>query len=450
MLVVPKVVIPAPYWGQPGHLGWVRVERFVRWLGAAGFEVVVVRAGSRDRSAQRRWGTEITVRDPIGFFTDLPQGSVEAIPPRPKNLLRRYLAYVLLVPDPVVAWARRAASRPSVREAIRGADWVLASSPPESAHVAAYRLAGSEGARLLVDLRDGWLDEPTLPLVPASRVQTARHRRLEARILQRAERIVVTSEGWRRLLTERLPWTAERVTVLTNAYPELPPSAAGGPRASEDRDRRLMLLYAGKLFSSRSERRIEHLLEPIERGIRRSSNRGRLLFVGNLDVDERHQLGAWGERLTGSGWTVEVRPPVSRNEALQLMASADGLLLLSSSSASIPAKLFDYLAVQRPILAVAPRGSAVWEIGVDLPQVTLVALGDTGSTSPCRDFVEHCRVSDVGYDLPADFSEEHLRTRFLALFGRDAKAESNASGGDRGSDHRSPTSSSGSSSRVTS
>lgn len=410
-----KVVIPAPYWGQPGHLGWVRVERFVRWLGAAGFGVVVVRAGSGDRSARRAWGTEITVRDPIAFYADLPAGSHAALPLRPKNLLRRYLAYLLFVPDPLVAWARRTATHPAVREAVSGADWVLASSPPESVHVAAYRLAERAGARLMVDMRDGWLDEPTVPLVPASRIQTTRHRRLEQRILRRAERIVVTSEIWHRLLTDRLPWTAQRAAVLTNAYPRLPPTL-NGPRLPDDPVRSLTLLYAGKLSSSRGERRIEHLLEPIQRSVGESSRRGRLLFVGNLDQDERRQLGEWGGRLTGSGWSVEVRPPVSRDEALQLMAAADGLLLLSSSMASIPAKLFDYLAVRRPILAVAPRGSAVWQITADLPQVTVLALGDIASSGSWQDFVERCGASNVGYDLPAAYSEEHLQKRFLALF----------------------------------
>jgi len=411
-----KVVVPAPYWGQPGHLGWVRVERFVRWLGEEGLDVVVVRAGSRDRTARRPWGTELTVRDPIGFFSDLSPESHKAIPLRPKSLLRRYLAYLLLVPDPVVVWARRAGTHPAVLTAARGAGWVLASSPPESVHVAAYRLAESIAARLLVDLRDGWIDEPTLPLIPASRVQTARHSRLEARILQRAERIVVTSEGWRQLLNTRLPWTAERTSVLTNAYPESPLPPGDGPPEQDDPERPLTLLYAGKLFSSRGERRIEHLLEPVEGAIRRSSRSGRLVFVGNLDEDERKQLVEWDGRLTGSGWAVEVRAAVSRDQALRLMASADGLLLLSSSMASIPAKLFDYLAVQRPILAVAPRGSEVWQICSELPQVTLVALGEAGSTEPCDNFVEQRLGSAVTYRLPDDYTERHLRARFLEFF----------------------------------
>lgn len=430
MLVVAKVVIPAPYWGQPGHLGWVRVERFVRWLGEVGFDIVVLRAGSRDWVARRQWGTEVTVRDPIGFYADHAPGSLDAIPLRSKNLLRRYLSAVLLVPDPLVAWARRAASHPSVRQAVDGAQWVLSSSPPESVHVAAYRIARGTDARLMVDLRDGWLDEPTLPLVPTSRLQTARHRRLEARILQRSQRIVVTSEAWRRLLVERLPWTAERVAVLTNACPELPPSMGEDARAAEDPNRPLTLLYAGKLFSSRRERRTEHLLEPIEGALRHASRAGRLLFVGNLDEDERAQLARWGQRLEGTRWEVEVRPPVTRDQAVRLMLAADGLLLLSSSSASIPAKLFDYLAARRPILAVAPRGSALWDIGEGLPQVTLVALGDTGSTGSVRRFVEGCRVSDVGYGPPIAFTEQHLRGEFLALFDPPRTTEVNSTPGE--------------------
>jgi len=416
---VNKVVIPAPYWGQPGHLGCVRVERFLRWLDAEGFEVVVVRAGSHDRTESTGWGTEITVQDPIGFYGDEPVGTLEAIPLRRKNRLRRWLGYLLLVPDPLVAWAGRAARSRVVLEATRGASWVISSSPPESVHVAATRLADRVRARLMVDMRDGWLDEPTIPLLQMSRLQRLRHARLESRILGRADRVLVTSEQWRWLLTERQTLTAGKTTVITNAYPEkMPVSVASQERASGDPTRPLTLVYAGKLYSSRSERRTEYLLEPIEGGCRQSRSSGRLVFVGNLDEDERADLKSWSERLADTGWAVEVHKPVARGQALELMASADGLLLLSSSMASIPAKLFDYLAVGRPVLAVAPVGSEVWEIGRNLRQVVLVEHPHHGSNDPVRGFLELCRTPKPPFDLPEEFTESHVRNIFLGLMGR--------------------------------
>jgi hypothetical protein len=43
-----KAMIFAPFWGQPGHVGNHRVDRFVRWLAEDGYAVVIVRAGDAD------------------------------------------------------------------------------------------------------------------------------------------------------------------------------------------------------------------------------------------------------------------------------------------------------------------------------------------------------------------------------------------------------------------
>jgi hypothetical protein len=65
------------------------------------------------------------------------------------------------------------------------------------------------------------------------------------------------------------------------------------------------------------------------------------------------------EKTAADGW-LQFRDTVPRQEARRLTAQADGLLLLQPQSAiQVPAKLFEYLAIGRPILALVPRDSAV-------------------------------------------------------------------------------------------
>ncbi len=407
-----RVVIPAPYWGQPGHLGWTRVERFVRWLGEEGVGSLVLRAGSRDGVEGTSFGQVVTIRDPIGFFSDPPPGRRAALPPRTTNRLRRTVAYLLMVPDPLVAWARRAAKHPLALEAGRSASMVLASSPPESVHVAGAGLARRLQAPFVMDLRDGWLDEPVIPLLNTLALQRLRHRRLEARLLRQAEGVLVTSEAWWRLLAERLPWVADKVSVVTNCYPKVMDASTGEQRRRPDDP--LTLLYAGKFFGSRAERRVEDLFRPLLDGIEAGAGpRGRVLVVGNLLAEERAAVAAWRPRLAAWGWELELRPPVDRAAILELIRAADGLLLLSSSTASLPAKLFEYLPSGRPILAVAPRGSAVWEATRTLSQVWTLAPDSSEAGVVVARFLARCAQPDAKVEPPRQFSEESVRPRFL-------------------------------------
>src|SRR4030095_4470018 len=94
-----KAVIIAPFWGDPQHIGTHRIRQFIRWLVAAQVEVVLVRAGRTDRCQREDWGTEITVRDPLGLHSDSDTGNPREyrfVPTRRPNPLRRWTAYFLL------------------------------------------------------------------------------------------------------------------------------------------------------------------------------------------------------------------------------------------------------------------------------------------------------------------------------------------------------------------
>jgi hypothetical protein len=75
-------------------------------------------------------------------------------------------------------------------------------------------------------------------------------------------------------------------------------------------------------------------------------------------------------QLDGLPCRVVRQPYVDHDAALRLMQSANGLLLLLSdvpdADRVVPAKLFEYLAIRKPILAIVPPGE-VTELLQDCP-----------------------------------------------------------------------------------
>lgn len=411
MGVARKVMIVAPFWGQAQHVGVYRVDRFVRWLSAAGLEVILVRAGRTDQVRYVAWGVEITVRDPLGLYDGQTEKSSPASARRPSRL-RRLAAYLVFNPDPTVVWAKRAARHRSVLEHGRGVDWVLSSSPPESAHVAASLLAKRLGAALIVDMRDGWLDEPLKPLLQKSRVQRWREGWLEARILRQAKHIFVTSTVWRSLLESRLALTRGKTTVLTNGYP-LGWDAAAGAGSRRSTGGEIVLLHAGRLSGSSNARTANLLLEPILRGARLGKTQGKVVLLGRLEPGDLAGINYWKPQLEAAGWAIELHAPIPRAEMFKRLTEADGLLLLSASHAAIPSKLFEYLPAGRPILALTPRDSAVWSLCESLPQVFLAdyTQQDQAADTVAR-FLAACSAGGQRFVVPADFSEKALSRVF--------------------------------------
>lgn len=407
-----KAVIFAPFWRQRGHVGNYRIDRFIRWLSERGDEVVVVRAGDRCGAASEAWGTELTIRDPLGFHPDHSTVSpVRACPARRPNRLRRHLANLIFNPDPAVVWAIRAANDKSVRGIAEGARWIISSSPRESSHVAAAKIASMVGAALIIDMRDGWLDEPHDALLRSSQLSRWREGRLEARILHQANCIFVTSFQWREMLQARLPFVREKTVVLTNAYPRhetkwCKAEAAKGP---------LTLLHAGRLRGSRQSQLVKLLFAPLLEGLRSTGERaGVLTFLGDLTREDRDEFTAYQARFEYLGWRIQVNAAVPREEMMIRLSMAHGLLLLSASQAAIPSKVFEYIPAAKPVLAVCPKGSAVWDIAARLKQffpVDSLRLATAGSA--VRSFLHACRLGCPEFEVPEQYSEPYLREIFL-------------------------------------
>ncbi|MFH1539637.1 MAG: hypothetical protein ABIH66_11800 [bacterium] len=423
-----KAMIIAPFWRRPDHISVYRIDRFARWLSGKGVKVVLVRAGGREHIQDMPWGEEITVRDPLGLFEDPGEEGARVPFSRYINCLRRFLVFnvfrVLFNPDPMVAWARRAAANTLVKERMRDVAWVISSSPPESCHVASFLLSRTFGKELVIDMRDGWLDEPIKRYLEYPGLRHKRESRLEALILRGAKRIFVTSCEWKSLIEKRLPFTAGKITVLTNAYPpkyDQIKYTFDNRHASDE----ITLIYTGR-FSGRGTRpgfEVEYLLKPVAETLASADyKKGKIILLGRgpFGRGDIVKIGAWRPAFEAAGWSIEVRKAMPREQMLAEIKRAHGLLLLALCEACIPSKLFEYIPAGRPFLAVVMDGNAVWNLCRHLPQAFLLDYSRPQEwTAVVNDFLTACSAEKHPFIIPDDFAEQKLSRIFMSNIGID-------------------------------
>ncbi len=384
-----SVLILAPWFKEPRHIGNIRLNRHIQWFQDAGWAVTIVDSSHEFSLTDSDGITNITIADPLRMHVArIP----DAPPPRKPNRLRRWLAYALLSPDPSIVWAKRVMAHPVVRHAARTSSLLYSSSPPEAAFIACTKLSRRYGVPFWMDMRDGWLDEPLKPLLRTSAIQRWREKRLEALCLNASSVITVTSKSWKTMLSGRYPHLNSNIRVVMNAAPASVArkiDASGNPR----------LMYAGRMGSSRPERDGNDMKRVLD-----MLPEHRFSVIGSLVADELEMMRRFG-------WNHI--PEMARPALLETLSEAHGLVLLSTSKGSIPAKFFDYLATGRPILGISSKESAAWDVLRDVPQAYAVDPANPDQTV-LKAFFEASMSGEPGA-VPEIFSETAVKNKFLGI-----------------------------------
>lgn len=250
----------------------------------------------------------------------------------------------VFVPEPLVAawapFARSAALRLNRREAF---DAVITTSPPESVHLIG-RALGKRGVPWVAELRDAWGFESLRPPLPTG-AQRRLDERQEREWLGAADGVVVVSQPAADDLRERLGIAAE---VIPNGWD--PDLAQSGPTEGLDSER-ISLVYTGRFGGpGREPRPLVDAMARLAGEDPGAAGRLELVVAGPLTEAEADTFarGVAPAR-------IRVLGPVDRGEALGLQRGADALLLIAHPVRSqlLNLKLFEYLASERPILALA-------------------------------------------------------------------------------------------------
>ncbi len=267
----------------------------------------------------------------------------------------------VFVPEPLVAaWAPFARSRALRLNRRERFDCVITSSPPESVHAVGQALA-RRGVAWVADLRDAWGFEPIRPPFPTA-LQRRLDERLERRWLRSADAVVCVSRPVADDLRERL---GIEPSLVPNGWdPELVEPDARGRAAGILDPERISLVYTGRFGSyGRDPSPLVQALGELAGTDPDVASRLELVVAGPLTEAEAELM-----RTDVSPARILVAGSLDRGGALALQRAADALLLVASPQRTqlLNFKLFEYLATERPILALAAgteAGRVVEEAG---------------------------------------------------------------------------------------
>jgi glycosyltransferase involved in cell wall biosynthesis len=252
-------------------------------------------------------------------------------------------------PDDEIGWFWYAVVRGLQVIRKRKIDVVLSSAPPFTCHLVGHALRSLANVRWVADFRDPWARAPW------GKGGSARgHQWLESRVIGRADAVALNTPELHREFTDWYgPDLSARFHVVTNGYDAdvLEPYARAAPGTGLP----LIITHAGTLYRARDPR---PLLEALARCMREGAvpqNGIHLNFVGK--IASAFEVDSVIERLGLSG-CVTRQPPVPHHESLRLLAASHVLVVIQpDTSLQVPVKLYEYVGLRRPILALAEDGA---------------------------------------------------------------------------------------------
>ncbi len=389
-----RVLLIAYNFPPVGGAGVQRPAKWAKYLRRCGWDVTVLTTENpsvpvRDESLladlpddvrivrARTWEPDYRVKQSLVGAASTKRGLLTRIKSVVKSLAKRVVK-LALQPDPQVLWNPNAlrAGAAALRE--QPHDAILVTAPAYSSFFIGAALKKQFGLPLILDYRDEW-DLSGKYLENAQRDWFSRtvQRRMQRRLLRQADAVVATTQASTSNLATKLAdlkhsipavciyngFDAEdfverlRVDGRELMVREDASASSSSPSTLDPQPSTLFrLVYAGTLWNLTD---IQPLIRAIEslNSSRPELVRGlELVCVGRKTPEQQQVL----ERVRATTAKLEAIDYCAHSEVVERLNSADGVCLLLSdvpgAERVVPAKLFEYLAIRKEMLTIAPRG----------------------------------------------------------------------------------------------
>lgn len=360
-----KVLIITYYWPPAGGPGVQRWLKFVKYLPEFDIEPIVYIPDTPNYPIlDEQLNSEVNpnlvvlknkISEPYkiaGLFSKKHTKSISSglIPnKRKQNIVEKTLLWIrgnFFIPDARVGWVSPSIDFLENYLKTNPVDVIITTGPPHSLHLIGLELKKKMHCNWFADFRDPWTTIGYHKDLKLTKSSQKKHEKLELDVLKSADCILVTSPTTKK---DFMKLTSKPIEVITNGYDveyvEKKPL-----------DEAFTIAHIGSFLSDRNPRVFWKALSELIKEHKDFKADFQLKLIGKiskeiLDVISEFRLTNY---LNNLGY-------LSHNQAIIEQRSSQVLLLVEIDSEEtlgiIPGKLFEYMAAERPILAIGPEGA---------------------------------------------------------------------------------------------
>lgn len=297
----------------------------------------------------------------LSLIEEIPEGLIVnrtpilRLPSRLPWRVRYFINRWLLTVDEQIGWLPFANSSGHKAIAEHKINLIYSTSAPYSAHLIARQLHHWTHLPWVADFRDPWMGNRFVHFPTALHRWINQH--LEQSVFHEADRMIMNTEGARRYyLREYSDLPDEKFVTIPNGYDH-----DDIPKQNQEikQSKIFSIVHMGSLYQkTRSSKYFLTALHMALETGRLPQDKIRVRFIGNIDRETLMLVNHF--KLDGN---VDFMGYLPHRKALSQLLAADLLLLIASYGAGsdlfVPAKLYEYMAIGKPILCLAEPGDCV-------------------------------------------------------------------------------------------
>ena len=362
-----KVLIITYYWPPAGGPGVQRVLKFAKYLPEFGWQPIIltVKNGEYpaiDESLTKEVPEGIKVHktrtfEPFLFYKFIiGKGKNYRLTTHTLDTaensslgdkISRWIRANLFIPDARIGWLPFAVKKGVSIIRKENIDLLLSSSPPQTVHMIADKIARKTKVKWVTDFRDPWTDYFRIKDLRRLGIMKKLDRLYEKRVLRHSNTIITSSDSLAELLSTKVK---NNYVTITNGYDE-----DDFLNAKKNESDKFRIIYTGNVSESQNPVNLFSAVKNLSDTIKKRID---ISFYGNVHpkvISTVKQMDLYK--------IISFNSYIPHSEVITKIMSADILLLLipqfEINKNIIPGKIFEYLAAHKPIMGIGnPKGDS--------------------------------------------------------------------------------------------